>query len=209
VKFSRYSLLYGRFSPNLFTVFYIHIHRFPLRRILLSFAFSLQHPVWTQQCCVIVELGNCKPLCTDFLNFLIEKIQVMFINLKPKPALGSNAESKDPLDHKPGDIEKSFYIFYMTEKLLKKWKKFHSSETSMNKSDSSQGSGTNILHLWRQNWSKSGNDSRSSEWLDNTECNPALRWKDVLEKLVMNTTEDYPFITLYSFKCLKLLQSGS
>jgi hypothetical protein len=25
----------------------------------------------------------------------------------------------------------------------------------------------------------------------------------------MNATEDYPFITLYSFKCFKLLQSGS
>ena len=172
-------------------------------------SFSLQHPIWTQQCCVIVELGNCKPLCTDFLNFLIEKIQIMFINLKPKPALASNAESRNSLDHKPGDIEKSFYIFYMTEKLLKKWKKFHSSETSLNKGDSSQGSGTNILHLWRRNWSKSGSNSKSSERHDNTEFNPALRWKDVLEKLVMNTTEDYPFITLYSFKCFKLLQSGS
>jgi uncharacterized membrane protein YjjP (DUF1212 family) len=27
--------------------------------------------------------------------------------------------------------------------------------------------------------------------------------------LVINTTEDYPFITLYSFQCFKLLQSGS
>ena len=175
----------------------------------MTYAFSLQHPIWTQQCCVVVELGNCKPLCTDFLNFLIEKIQIMFINLKPKTASASNAENKDSLDHKPGDIEKSFYIFYMTEKLLKKWKKFHSSETSMNKSNSSQGSGTNILHLWRRNWSKSGSNSRLSERHDNTECNPALRWKDVLEKLVMNTTEDYPFITLYSFKCFKLLQSGT
>lgn len=132
----------------------------------------------------------------------------MFSNLKQKPASASNAESKDSLDHKPRDIEKSFYIFYMTEKLLKKWKKFHSSETSMNKSDSSQSSGTNILHLWRQNWSNTGNNSKSSEQHDNTECNPALRWKDVLEKLVMNTTEDYPFITLYSFKCFKLLHPG-
>jgi hypothetical protein len=133
----------------------------------------------------------------------------MNINLKPKPASASNAENKDSLDHKPGDIEKSFYIFYMIEKLLKKWKKFHSSETPMNKSDSSQVSGTNILHLWRRNWSKSGSNCKSSEWDENTECNPALRWKDVLEKLVMNATEDYPFITLYSFKCFKLLQSGS
>lgn len=62
------------------------------------------HPVWTQQCCVIVELGNCKPLCTDFLNFLMEKIQIMFINLKAKPASASNAESKDSLGHKPYQI---------------------------------------------------------------------------------------------------------
>jgi hypothetical protein len=127
-------------------------------------------------------------------------------NLKPKPA---SAESKDPLDHKPGDIEKSFYIFYMTEKLLQKWKKFDSSETSMNKSDSSQGSGKNILHLWRRNWSKSESNLKKSEQDDNTERNPASRWKDALEELVINTTEDYPFITLYSFQCFKLLQSGS
>jgi hypothetical protein len=133
----------------------------------------------------------------------------MSINLKPKPASASNSESKDTLHHKPGDIEKSFYIFYMTEKLLKKWKGFHSSETSVNKSDSSQVCGTNILHLWRQNWSKSESNSKSSEQNDNAECNPAQRWKDVLEELVINATEDYPFITLYSFQCFKLLHSGS
>jgi hypothetical protein len=130
-------------------------------------------------------------------------------NLKPKAASASNEENKDPLDHKPGDIEKSFYIFYMTEKLLKKWKTFQSSKTSMNRNDKSQAHHNNILDLWRQKWSGPKNNAKSSDQNDNIELNPAFKWKNVLEELVISFTEDYPFITLYSFQCLELLQPGN
>ncbi|XP_023708421.1 uncharacterized protein LOC111864987 isoform X3 [Cryptotermes secundus] len=167
------------------------------------------HPVWTQQCCIMVEMGNSKHLCTDFLNYLTDKMQNISRNLKPKAASANNVESEDSFGHKPGDIEKSFYLFYMTEKLLKKWKTFQSSNRSVNKNDTSQVYGANILELWRQNWSLPKSNANSSGRNDSIEQNPASKWKDVLEELVINFTEDYPFITLYAFQCLELLQQES
>jgi hypothetical protein len=154
-------------------------------------------------------MGNSKFLCIDFLNYLIDMIQIISRNLKPKAASTNNVERKDPLDHKPGDIEKSFYIFYMTEKLLKKWKRFQPSKMPANTNATSRAHSTNILNLWRQNWSRSPSNLKSSEQSDNIECSPAARWKDVLEELVISFTEEYPFITLYSFQCLELLQPGN
>ncbi|XP_021925448.1 uncharacterized protein LOC110832610 isoform X3 [Zootermopsis nevadensis] len=163
------------------------------------------HPVWTRQCCIIVEMGNSKFLCIDFLNYLIDVIQIMTRNLKPKAA-SANVENKDLPVYKPGDIERSFYIFYMTEKLLKKWKSFQSSKMSTNMNDTSRAHSTNILDLWRQNWCRSSSNTKSPGRSNDVELNPASRWKDVLEELVVNFTEDYPFFTLYSFQCLELLQ---
>jgi hypothetical protein len=154
-------------------------------------------------------MGNSRHLCIDFLNYLIDKMQIISRNLKPKSASANNVESKDPFSHKPGDMEKSFYLFYMTEKLLKKWKTFQSSDISVNKNDMPQVYGANILDLWRQNWSLPKSSTNSSGRNESIEGNPASKWKDVLEELVINFTEDYPFITLYAFQCLELLQQAS
>jgi hypothetical protein len=153
-------------------------------------------------------MGNSKHLCIDFLNYLTDKMQVMSRNLKPKAGSTNNVESEDPFSHKPGDIERSFYLFYMTEKLLKKWKTFESLKMSVNKKDIPQAYGANVLELWRQNWSQPKGNTDSSCASNSIERNPASRWKDVLEELVINFTQDYPFITLYAFQCLELLQQG-
>jgi hypothetical protein len=159
-----------------------------------------------QQCCVIVEMGNSKFLCIDFLNYLIDVIEIMTTNLKLEAASTNNGENKGIADHNSGEIENSFYIFYMTEKLLKKWKRFQLSKMSANVNDTVEAHSTNVADLWRRNWSRSPSNAKSPDHRNNIELNPASRWKDVLEKLVINSTEDYPFITLYSFQCLELLQ---
>jgi hypothetical protein len=145
----------------------------------------------------------------DFLNYLIDKMQIMSRNLKPKAGSTNNVESKDPFSHKPGEIERSFYLFYMTEKLLKKWKTFQSSNMSVNKIDTPQVYGANILELWRQNWSQPKSNTNLSCDKNSIEQNPASKWKDVLEELAISFTEDYPFITLYAFQCLEVLQQAS
>jgi hypothetical protein len=154
-------------------------------------------------------MGNGKHLCIDFLNYLIDKMQIMSKNLKPKADSSNSVGSKDLFGHKPGEVERSFYLFYMTEKLLKKWKTFQSSDVSVNKNDTHQVQGANVLELWRQNWSQPKSNTNMSGGKNSIERNPASRWKDVLEELVINFAEDYPFIALYAFQCLELLQEGS
>jgi hypothetical protein len=129
-------------------------------------------------------------------------------NLKPKAGSANSVESEEPFSHKPGEIERSFYLFYMTEKLLKKWKTFQS-DMSVNGNVTPPVYGANVLELWRRNWSQSKSNADLSRGENIIERNPSSKWKDVLEELVTSFTEEYPFITLYAFQCLEALQQGS
>ncbi|XP_069680345.1 uncharacterized protein [Periplaneta americana] len=178
-----------------------------IKGILYSDAMNM-HPIWSQQCCILLEFGNSKCLCIDFLNFLIDSIQIISKNLKSNVTRTGTENKEEALDYKPGEIERCYYLFYLTENLLKKWKKFNLTvkKNKVASATSSHSRRTTVLDLWRQNLSTSINYTHPEKAAE-IEENPESRWKDVLEELVTNFTDEYVLITFYAFECLTLLQS--
>ena len=64
-----------------------------------------QHLIWRQQCSILVEFGNSKCLCVDFLDFLINNLQIMAVKLNEKKD-PKNITNEDSLDCNSDDVEK-------------------------------------------------------------------------------------------------------
>ena len=167
------------------------------------FSFLFQHLMWRQQCSILVEFGNSKYLCIDFIDFLIKKVQVMVVNVI-KNEKKINDDKIQYLDYKPDEVEKGFYLFFMIENLLKKLKTLDLlKEDSSNDTVRSKTKITNVVDLWRTNWLR--RDATISEPPKHNDKVKLMKWKDILENMIIDCSQDFPFIACYVWNCLELL----
>ncbi|PSN35916.1 hypothetical protein C0J52_07171 [Blattella germanica] len=159
------------------------------------------HMAWQLRCCILTEFGNCKYLCIEFLDYLIREVRKMCKKFK-----NDNKMKTQTLYCSPSEGEKIFYLFYMIETLLKKWKKFSLFNKNSNQRPPEFRTAT-VVDLWRRSW-HTPNDDKLSSMPDENDDERIWEWREILEDVIIDFSENCSFMAFYTWKCLDLLNSS-
>nr|CAD7410629.1 unnamed protein product [Timema poppensis] len=172
------------------------------------------HLVLEKQCTIILELSKNRYLCDKVISYTSDQILELATCVQKRSTKLSEA-IKDSITQQESRLERSFYLFHLTENLLVEYKQIHGEIVEKKRRVKQTVANTraavptgNYVSEWRNKWF----NEIATESFEEKEYKESLRclcgWEDSLRRsAVMFTETRAHLLSVYSWQCVELIKS--
>ncbi|CAG2053085.1 unnamed protein product [Timema podura] len=166
---------------------------------------SGEHLVLEKQCTIILELSKNRYLCDKVISYTSDQILELATCVQKRSRKLSEA-IKAPIIQQESILERSFYLFHLTENLLVEYKQIHGEIAEKKRRAVANTRAAvptgNYVSEWRNKWF----NELATESFEEKEYKESLRclsgWEDSLRKsAVMFTETRAHLLSVYSWQC--------
>nr|CAD7572215.1 unnamed protein product [Timema californicum] len=175
---------------------------------------SGEHLVLEKQCTIILELSKNRYLCDKVISYTSDQILELATCVQKRSTKRSEA-IKDSITQQESRLERSFYLFHLTENLLVEYKQIHGVIAEKKRRVKPTVANTraavttgNYVSEWRNKWF----NEIATESFEEKEYKESLRclcgWEDSLRRSAVVFTETRAhLLSVYSWQCVELIKS--